>query len=129
MAGNETVIVGCKLPHGLHLSLHDKDGNETGRVTVVGANAPADQRIGEVGITSGVPKEFWDEWVKRNKNAPAVSRGLVFAQAGGNNAVAEAKDKADLRSGFEALDPAKPDPTGEVTASDERGGNPSSKRR
>lgn len=115
----KTVTVGCKLPHGLHLALHEKQGDEwieTQRVTVAGANAA--EIIGGHGITTGVPKDFWDEWLRRNKNSPAVRNGLIFADESAARVAGASNERKANRTGFEGIDPKKPDPTGEIKPQD-----------
>lgn len=101
-----TVTIGCKLPHGYHMELHDKEGQVIERHTVAGANAS--EVIGGHGITVGVPKEFWEEWVRRNKAQPMVQNGLIFAHDSASNVAGEASEKRDNRSGFEGINPDKP---------------------
>jgi hypothetical protein len=102
MAQSQTVTVGCKLPHGLHLDLSGK------RVTLVGANSSS--LIGGHGITEGVDKEFFERWMKTFRDSAFVKNGLIFAHDNANNTKAEAKEKADNETGFEGLDPKKPAP-------------------
>lgn len=97
-----TVIVGCKLPHGLHLDL---DGN---RVTLNGSNSA--QIIGGHGITEGVDKEFFERWLKVFKDSPMVKGGFIFAHEKAANTAAEANDKQENKNGFEGLNPEKPAP-------------------
>lgn len=106
-----TVTVGCKLPHGFHLALHgepDASGNrpELDRYTVAGANAS--EIIGGHGITPGIPKDFWDEWLRRNKNTPMVRNGLIFADESAARVAGEANSRKENETGFEGIDPKKP---------------------
>lgn len=90
-----TVTVGCKLPHGLVLEL---GGNE---ITVKGANSSA--IVGGFGLTEGVPADFFDAWMAKNKDMALVKNELIFAQAKTSEAQAEAKDKAANKSGLEGM--------------------------
>lgn len=112
----ETVTVGCKLPHGLHLELHDAAGQVTDRVTVAGANSS--DIIGGHGVTLNVPKAFFEEWLKRNKGSAAVRNELIFAHTNANDVAAQARDNAKNKSGFERIDPDKPDASGKITKDD-----------
>jgi hypothetical protein len=103
----QTVSVGCKLPHGLHL---DINGN---RVTLLGSNSSL--VIGGHGITENVDKEFFDNWLSLHKDSAAVKNGLIFAHDKTSNVKAEAQEKKKNRNGFEGLDPAKPAPNIEPT--------------
>lgn len=103
VSGTDTVTVGCKLPHGLHLDIV-QIGEPVARHTVKGANSSA--LIGGFGITEGVPRAFWDRWMKQSKDLAMVKNGLVFAM----ESTASARDKAAdgaAASGFERLDPNK----------------------
>ena len=101
---NSTVIVGCKLPNGLHLDLRDKSGDMK-RVTLAGAN---DSRIvGGYGLTSGVSSEFMTEWFKKNAKHPAVVNSHVFIHSDAASAVSMAKERREVATGLEAIDPVK----------------------
>lgn len=95
-----TVTVACKLPHGLHLDHAGK------RVTVNGANTS--NVIGGHGLTEGIDKEFFDEWLKANADHPAVKNKLIFAHDKARNAAAQAREQASNKTGVEPIDPNKP---------------------
>lgn len=105
-SSSDTVTVGCKLPHGLHLDLYNPDGTVQARETVVGLNAT--EIVGGHGITMGVPKDHFERWMSLNKNHAAVKNGLIFAHERAQNVIAEAQEKRENVSGFEGLDPDKP---------------------
>lgn len=92
------VTVGCKLPNGIHLDVQDK------RVTLNGANSS--RIIGGYGLTQ-VDKDFWDAWVKAYADSPMLKNHLVFAQGTEANASAKAEEQAEVKSGFERLQPGK----------------------
>lgn len=94
-----TVTVGCKLPNGLIIELDEQ------RVVLNGANSSA--LIGGFGMTE-VNEALFNAWLAKHKDFEPVKQGLIFAQAKPVNAQAEAKDKAELKSGFEGIDPKKP---------------------
>lgn len=93
------VIVGCKLPNGLHLDYAGK------RVTLNGSNSA--EVIGGHGLTM-VDKEFFEGWLKERHDYAPVKAGLIFAHDKESNARAEAKEKASNPSGFEGVNPDKP---------------------
>jgi hypothetical protein len=74
------------------------------------------------GLTSGIPRDFWEEWTRAPEFADGkvvthpgpgydlVKTGQVFAAANDQRAAAEAKEKRDVRSGLEPLNPADPGP-------------------
>lgn len=112
-----TVIVGCKLPHGLVLELgYDPitgiRGENYKSVKINGANQfkkPGDPHTSEgLGLTTGVDKAFWDEWLKRNGTLKYVAEGLVFAQPEIKSAEAAKRERETLKTGVEPL--AQTDP-------------------
>ena len=123
----ETVTVACKLPHGIIMHLDEMvdviEQRPSGSVVVKMANRlpqeyklngaahyqnklPEHTIVGNYGLTFGIPKDFWDEWLKQNEKAEYVKNGLIFAATSERNATAEAKEKKDIVTGFERLDPA-----------------------
>lgn len=114
-----TVVVGCKLPHGLICELGiDRIKDAHGMVTFVrnpekytavtlkGANDP--KAIGGYGMTEGVSKDFMDSWMGTNKFLPAVKNGLIFVLNDAGSAVSRATEGAALKTGLEPLIPKAP---------------------
>lgn len=91
-----TVVMGCKLPMGLHIGVGTKhaklNGSNTSRIA------------GGYGLTD-VDKELAEQWMKIHEKTGTVAAGLVFVQSTESNATAQAKDQADVKSGMEQLDP------------------------
>lgn len=124
MAG--TVTVACKLPNGLHADLMDAaSGRPIKRVTFIGSAAarsleraddkgnPVDMEPlsivrGGFGLTHNVPADFWEAWLAQNADYEPVRKGLIFASAKGDSARDQANDQAEIRNGFEPIDPTKP---------------------
>lgn len=100
----KTVAVGCKLPCGLVLELVTNDGIKV-RHTLKGANAS--RIIGGYGITENIPAEFMERWLKKNAKHPAVVNGSIFYHTDVKGAEATAKERRDLVTGLEAIDPVK----------------------
>lgn len=94
-----TVIVGCKLANGILLELNGK------KVQINGANSA--QLIGGHGITEGVDGEFMDAWLSAHKELSFVKGGFLFVHDKAVNASAEAKEKAEEKTGMEPLPPMK----------------------
>ena len=99
---SDTITIGCKLPHGLHLDVHT-EGQAKKRVTVKGNNSSL--VIGGYGITDGVPKEHWEAWLEQHKSHPAVTNSLIFAHTQTNSVKARALEQAELKNGLEGMDP------------------------
>lgn len=122
-----TVTVACKIPNGLiiHIEKREKTVEPSpagGRTIEVGrrigepivlngpTNAltgqpPAHQIVSGYGLTHGVPKDFWDKWIKDNAGLDVVVNGLVFAHEKREDAEAQARDQKSLRTNLEPLDP------------------------
>lgn len=110
----ETVIVGCKLPNGLLLSVKGVTLRINGRARFSmptparpkALTGPVNLEFGD-GLTT-VDKDFWDTWLKDHQDYPAVKSGHIYATGGYENAKAKAKDTEENKTGLEPLDPAKP---------------------
>lgn len=127
----EYVTVCSKVPTGLHLDLQTvvkgvTDGAMGPMVqrerfaTLKGCELPrgADYANGaeypriEEGfsLTPNVDKAKFEMWLEQNKDNPWVTNGLIFAHTNANSAKAEAREKGDIKTGFEPLDPRDPGP-------------------
>lgn len=102
-ASADTYIVGCKLPHGLHLELFAPDGKVIEAHKINGNNSR--RIIGGYGLTDGIPRGFMDEWLERNANHPAVLNQSIFIHTNAKSAESAAKERRKERTGLEALDP------------------------
>lgn len=130
----DTVTVGCKLPNGLWLSLHDMvDTAIAGPsgFTVVPMARRREERfclngtaldvaklrrqefpgyllVNGYALTPGIPRDFWEEWLKQNERSDLVRNHLIYAQDTHERAHAVANESTGVRSGLEPIDPAKP---------------------
>lgn len=129
-----TVTIGCKLPWGLVLrgmrkatrsvpvlgggmreeTYFQPDGREVliyGNARAIGED-PKTRIVFGVAMTSGVPKDLWDQWVKDNADMPAVVNGLIFACPTVEDVASEARASRAVLSGLEPLrvdkDPRRP---------------------
>ena len=55
-------------------------------------------------LTPGVPRNFWEEWLRRNEDSPLVRGKHIFAEGSEQRAVGHARELKELRSGFQGLD-------------------------
>lgn len=99
-----TVIVGCKLPNGLHLDVKDNSG-DVRRITIVGANAST--IVGGYGMTPNVPADFMALWFKKNAKHPAVLNHSIFIHSQEDGARAIAKEQQEIETGLQPIDPIK----------------------
>lgn len=98
------VTIGCKLPHGLIISARNTEG-DTVSLTLKGAN---DARIvGGYGITENVPVELWNAWLKKHHKHMAVVNGQLFVHNDLKSAEQIAKERREVTTGFEPIDPIK----------------------
>lgn len=102
--GTTMVTVACKLPNGIICEMGKFGDENYTRVALNGANSA--RVVGGYGLTP-VSKEFWDAWVAKNRNLEFVRKGLVFAHNDNASAADEAKDRGEVRTGLEALNPFK----------------------
>lgn len=82
--GKQYVINGSAAPHG-----------ETPKCLVVGGYA----------MTSGIPKDVWENWKETHADSPLLQSGLIFAHENAGHSEGHAKSGADLRSGLEPITP------------------------
>lgn len=105
---NETVLVGCKLPHGLILSLPNESVKLAGSASWI--NPPKGKKnppkIMYADSFTSVSKAFWEswvEWAKVMKFEPYL-RGHVYSATSEKEAEARAKDGEGIKTGMERLD-------------------------
>jgi hypothetical protein len=72
------------------------------------SGTPKSITYGGYGVTRGVPRDVWEAWLEQNADSDLVRRGLVYALENDTDALWEAKDRADTRSGMEPLQPGQP---------------------
>lgn len=119
---NETVTIGCKLPHGLVLEMiepgqgrNPAPGGE--RHELKGANsrrAPNTNPLHLPFATTVLPRAFWEAWKKRNADLAYMKNGSIFEVGANGRAVEQAanvraagKERALETTGFEPIDPLK----------------------
>lgn len=118
------VTVACKLPGGLILRLHtfvdtpeNVAGNNVkmvkiarphgepvlikGNATPHGIQKPL---VGGYMLTPNVDKDFFEEWMRQNKDHDAVKNGLIFAHEKRDSIEGIAEENAEKTSGMEPLD-------------------------
>lgn len=110
-----TVTVACKLPNGIELELRDEEGNRQSHVI---RGSAAQRRLESNGqmlesvrsVVSGyglteVPKDFADEWFKRNaKYQPVVSQA-IFVLPDIKSAQSKARELEKVKTGLEPINP------------------------
>lgn len=89
------VTVGCKLPHGLVITVGGRS------VTLNGVNSS--RIIGGYGLTV-VDKDFFEAWKIEFSTSPLVRNDLIFDQDTAAKAESQAKEQAEVLSGLEPID-------------------------
>jgi hypothetical protein len=130
-----TVTVACKIPTGLVLQLqrrvdrmedtrdgpiprtywtkHGRTYHINGPAYPVGTIPKGFPRIpmieGGYALTTGIPAEFWEEWLEQNKRsdfvvpAPGAEHGMIFAYADVESTASAAREQEKLLSGLEPI--------------------------
>lgn len=128
--GATRVTVACKLPHGLTMRLFKMEpfvepvvggGTRESKMPVVvgepvtlkGYRAlpfgvvPKAQIAGGYAITTGVDKDFFEEWMRQNKDSDIVKNKLVFAHVARESVEDFGRENEKRVNGLEPLDPDK----------------------
>lgn len=125
------VTVACKMPNGLFLELGEFGQDDYQKHFVWGANAnlmsPEDMSrtserlkvakpllVNGFALTPGIPREFWDAWMRKHSRATFVRNGFIYADVDGTNSQAHAHANPQP-TGFEQRSQANPGTPG-ITA-------------
>ena len=68
------------------------------------AKAPVE---GGYALNHQIDSDLWERWLADNKDSPLVTNHIVFAAAKRDAIEGQARDKRDIRSGMEPLNPRK----------------------
>ncbi|WP_052955211.1 hypothetical protein [Enterobacter ludwigii] len=93
MAKTDTVIIGCKLPHGLKFTFEDAI------ITLNGLNKT--EIINGFGLTRDVPSAAWAWFEKTYKSSRFIANGLVFAVGDDASARSASAEREGNKSGLE----------------------------
>jgi len=111
-AANKTVIIGCKLPNGIRLTVEGERGPEH---IVLKGNANYYQRNPQrkfvapdlvVGDSlTMVSSDFWDAWVSKHKDYEPYRKGMIYAAKDRDYAKGIATDTKEMKTGLEQCVP------------------------
>jgi hypothetical protein len=110
-----TVTVACRLPGGVILQLYRMDdGQEQSPLGV--RDVKIARKVGEsvklhgssypfgiipghtiqagYGLTPDVPEDFWNEWLKQNRDSDLIASRVVFAYSSADKVTAKAKEQS-----------------------------------
>lgn len=141
-AASGSVIIGCKIPNGIIMQNSRPErtsepvmggghrdvtvGRKHGdKYVVKGPAVPVGQIpkfliAGGYALTSGIPREFAEQWFEQNKDADIVKNELIIMHESVEDVEAHALQNESLKTGLEPIDPAHL-PRGVQTA-EEQGG-------
>lgn len=102
----DTVIVACKLPHGVILEVGKQKVELKGSIQLGRSQTPFLMAPQMVGLTK-VPRDFWEAWLKDHQEFAPYKKGLIFAADKKKKALDEAKEKEVLQHGLEPINPRK----------------------
>lgn len=119
--GANTIVVGCKLPHGLQLEVGSVGEPEYRTFTLNGPLKKKGLVDGTGYALTTIPKDFWDSWLaysprdrqgkviakEPNRLLPCIRNRLVYAHQEREHVEAFAVEHNSQRTGLEALDPNK----------------------
>lgn len=99
-AKNGVYVIGCKLPSGFTIThidgtKHHLNGAKTSRI------------YGGYGVTENVPAAVWDAYSKTHEQANIIKNGTLFSVGDVKSASDAAKERENIKTGFEQLDPSK----------------------
>jgi hypothetical protein len=60
---------------------------------------------GGYGLTPGVPRDWWESWLKWNKDSMLVKNRIIFSADDGPRAAAQAREQREVQSGLQPVDP------------------------
>ena len=108
---NDTVTVCSNFPRDIKFKVLDNRGQEQtilikGNASNLRGLGSGILPIGAYGITTNVPKGAWEQISTIFKDDARFRNGLIFATSQ-KNARGEAKERKDLRNGYEPIDSTK----------------------
>ena len=106
---NDTVVVCSNFPRDIIYVVLDNNGKEVeilikGNSGNLRGKAAGILPIGAYGITANVPAGAWEQIKTRYCDDARIKKGLIFASTA-SKARKEAKERKDLRNGFEPVEP------------------------
>lgn len=102
---NDTIIVACKLPHGIILEVGKQKIELKGSMQLGRSQTPFFMSAQMVGLTK-VPRDFWEAWLKDHQDFIPYKKGFIFAADKKKKVLDEAKEKETLLHGLEPINPS-----------------------
>lgn len=102
-----TVLIGCRLPHGLTLTHPNPEIED--KVTLAGTwSNPLRKPDGSPAVdhvVTPVDAEFWEVWKKAYATYVPLRNGSIFEARSEQDAAAKMKDLRKVKTGFEPIHP------------------------
>lgn len=102
-----TILIGCRLPHGLTLTHPNPEVTE--KVTLAGTYSNPlrrpDHSPAADFVTTPVDVEFWEVWKKAYSTYVPLKKGAIFEARNETEAAAKMKDLRKVKTGFEPVNP------------------------
>jgi hypothetical protein len=104
-----TVLIGCRLPHGIVLEIENAVSKEVTSVALKGQNQSAAFEYTDIivlqrdhfGITE-VDAGFWEKWIAANADFAPLKANAIFVAKDEKSAKAQAAELRTEATGFEA---------------------------
>lgn len=105
-----TILIGCRLPHGIVLEVENAVSKEITKVALNGQNkSPAFEytdiivlQRGHFGLTE-VDAGFWEKWLASHEDFAPLKSKAIFVAKDERSAKAQAAELRDQSTGFEAV--------------------------
>lgn len=102
-----TVLIGCRLPHGLTLTHPNPEIEVT--VTLAGTwSNPLRKPDGSPAVdhvVTPVDAEFWEIWKTAYRSYAPLKKGSIFEARSEQDVAAKMKDLRKVKTGFEPISP------------------------
>lgn len=102
MANAQTVIIGCRLPHGIILTVKTASGEKLSAM-VNGMNSS--KLLGATFTTTKIDAELWETWKKNYSDYQPLKSGAIFVASTQDQADYKGKELAKVKTGFEPMNP------------------------
>ena len=109
----DTVVIGLNFPLSIEFEIPAAGGGAKkikingNAVQLRGLDMGVLPTGGQYGLTFGISRADWEAVCEKYRNMPIFRSGLIFAVGTAAEAKKEADSRADMRNGYEPIDPYK----------------------
>lgn len=136
-----TVVVACKLPHGIvirdHVATTALENTPAGarsitvfrpvgpKIRIKGPTVPTEfirmvEVVGGYALSYGIPADVFERWMEWSKDSTMVRNNMIFGHEKRERVIDWAKEHASQKSGLEPLDVSMKSENGQKVHRDER---------